>query len=207
MSKCQFSVQKKVESVDIQRMAYPPVLDKQTDLFDTHHNGVGKLVKCWYCQEREKSELDPIEAEDFYSKESYVLLFQFMQKNREGPGERSMHVMYYWLGKDCKVGDKGVTAQLAVEIDKKYGAPQRRIPHGKEDRDFAAIFNSTMMIHNVCLPTSVSDLGLKKSLESFNPTLMIRFFLLLTSFPRAQELTSIPRNPLCTMFVGTPPSL
>ena len=50
-------------------MAYPEVIAKEKELFDIKHNGVGKLMKCWYCQEREKSELDPIEAEDLYSKE------------------------------------------------------------------------------------------------------------------------------------------
>jgi len=25
-----------------------------------------------------------------------------MQKNREGPGERAVYVMYYWQGKDSK---------------------------------------------------------------------------------------------------------
>ena len=50
---------------------------------------------------------------------------------------------------DLLQGDKGITAQLAVEIDKKYGAPQIRIAHGKEPPDFVAIFNSMLMIHDV----------------------------------------------------------
>ena len=138
----------KIDKIDVERMAYPEENAKEKELFDIKHGGAGKLVKAWFCQEREKSELDTTGLRNFYSVESYVVLFEFMQKNREGPGQRAVYVMYYWLGKHCKVGDKGVATLLAVEIDKQYGAPQVRIPHGKETADFASIFKSSMMIHD-----------------------------------------------------------
>jgi len=153
-------VHTKVDKIDVDKMAYPEVIAKEVELFDMKHSGVGKMVKVWFCQEREKSELDPAETENFYSKESYVILFEFMQKNREGPGQRAVYVMYYWLGKHCKAGDKGVVTLLAVEIDKQYGAPQVRIVHGKEPVDFASIFGSMMVIHD----GSRVDPGLRNAL-------------------------------------------
>lgn len=63
------SVHKKLDKIDVESMAYPEELAKEKVLFDIKHDGVGTLKKSWYCQEREKSELDPMEAEDLYSKE------------------------------------------------------------------------------------------------------------------------------------------
>lgn len=100
----------------------------------------------WLCQEKDTLEVSPAEHGGvFYSRDSYIFLFEFMTPNREGPGERVAYALYFWLGDDAKASEKGTASLLAVEIDKQYGAPQIRVVQGKEPEDFVAIFGNKMM--------------------------------------------------------------
>ena len=101
----------------------------------------------WRCRDKETVTLDPQSRLGiFYSRDSYIFLFSYMTKNREGPGERPATIMYFWLGKDATASEKGAVALLIVELDKEYGAPQVRVEQGKEPEDFVAIYGNRMII-------------------------------------------------------------
>eukprot|EP00160_Parvularia_atlantis_P018659 Unigene7012_Nuclearia_a/m.21477 Unigene7012_Nuclearia_a/g.21477 ORF Unigene7012_Nuclearia_a/g.21477 Unigene7012_Nuclearia_a/m.21477 type:complete len:434 (+) Unigene7012_Nuclearia_a:433-1734(+) len=111
----------------------------------------------WQCQEKSNVELPPAYKGQFYSGESYVILFEFPQKNREGPGERLVYVMYFWLGRDGKLSEQGTSALLAIELDRQYGAPQVRVPQGSEPPDFVAIFGNRMIVRTGTRSTYDND--------------------------------------------------
>jgi len=58
-----------LDKIDVELMINPEEIAKEKVLFDSNHNGIGKIMKVWYCQEGEKTELDASELTNFFSKE------------------------------------------------------------------------------------------------------------------------------------------
>lgn len=94
---------RKVEKILVEKMIEPDELAREASLFDLKHDGRGTIIKYWHCQEKGNVEVPENLHGQFYSSESYVILFEFSQKNREGPGERLVYVMYFWLGRDAPI--------------------------------------------------------------------------------------------------------
>ena len=92
---------------------------------------------------------------DFYSGESYVIIYFYVWKNKD------CHILYYWQGKNSTIIGKGTSAALTIELDellKKTASMSKeiRVVQGKEPKHFLAIFKDKFVVHSGKDPLSDS---------------------------------------------------
>jgi hypothetical protein len=83
----------------------------------------------------------------FFSGDSYVVVFEFRQRNVE----RS--IVYMWQGRDSPIDVKGTSAFLTKEFASKLNKPaQIRIVQGHETPEFLSLFNGAFVVRNGDVP-------------------------------------------------------
>eukprot|EP01134_Creolimax_fragrantissima_P001082 CFRG1082T1 len=99
-------------------------------------------VRIWHCTEKSRTELKPAEFGHFYNRDSYVVLYQRVDKN-------DVYVTYFWQGADARPNEKGAAAMFTMELQGKHGATQIPVMEGKECSHFLSIFAHTSAKHMV----------------------------------------------------------
>jgi advillin len=87
---------------------------------------------------------DPSTYNDFYGGDSYVVSYTYKVNGRD------QGIVYFWLGDDSSIDERGAAALLAVELDdRKFqgAAAQVRVTQGKEPPHFCSIFKGAMVVH------------------------------------------------------------
>lgn len=66
------------------------------------------------------------------------------------PGTTEKYILYYWLGDNAAVDERGAVAMRTVEKDTALGgaAVQVRVIQGKEPAHFLAMFGGKMIVFN-----------------------------------------------------------
>ncbi|GAM20889.1 hypothetical protein SAMD00019534_040640, partial [Acytostelium subglobosum LB1] len=103
---------------------------------------VGK-VKIWKIDDFEKVDHPPHLYGQFFSGDSYIVLYSYMISNRE------MHIIYYYQGRDSTTNEKGTSAYLTVDLHDQLGVNcvQVRVVQNKECTNFLNLFKRRMVIH------------------------------------------------------------
>eukprot|EP01105_Mastigella_eilhardi_P007811 TRINITY_DN194_c2_g2_i1.p1 TRINITY_DN194_c2_g2~~TRINITY_DN194_c2_g2_i1.p1 ORF type:complete len:804 (-),score=184.15 TRINITY_DN194_c2_g2_i1:27-2438(-) len=107
-------------------------------------NGTGKL-KIWRIEEFTKVEIDAPKYGQFYSAESYVILYTYIWKNKD------CFLIYFWQGRNSTIVGKGTSAYMAVDLDdrlKNSGMTKEvRVVQGKEPKHFMTVFQGKLVVH------------------------------------------------------------
>ncbi|EGG17594.1 villin [Cavenderia fasciculata] len=113
-----------------------------TDAVDQVCEGNGH-VKVWKINDFEKIEHPLGLYGQFFAGDSYIVLYTYMVNNKEA------HVIYYYLGRDSTINDKGTSAYLTVELHESLSGAcvQVRVVQNKESRNFLNIFRGKMLVH------------------------------------------------------------
>jgi hypothetical protein len=122
---------------DVNKMFTPPArVDKVVD------DGSGK-VEIWRVKDHTKEPVDRGMYGQFFDSESYVILYTYIQKNRE------QYIIYFWQGKKSSINEKGSSALLTVDLDDSIGgaAVQVRVVQNKEPQHFMKLFNRRVIVH------------------------------------------------------------
>lgn len=75
-------------------------------------------------------QVDPKEYGQFYAGDSYILLYSYLISGKEA------WIIYFWQGRDSSLDEKGASALLAAELDRKLGGSpvQVRVVQNKGER-------------------------------------------------------------------------
>jgi advillin len=105
-------------------------------------DGKGKL-QVWVIKDFKKEPVDQANYGEFYSGDSYILLYTYMK------GRSEEYIIYYWLGNNSTNDEKGAAALLSVELDDSMGGKpvQVRVVQGKEPGHFRQLFQGKMIVY------------------------------------------------------------
>ncbi|KAN0039091.1 hypothetical protein ACTA71_001285 [Dictyostelium dimigraforme] len=103
----------------------------------------GGRVKVWKIEDYEKIDHPQNLYSQFFSSDSYIVLYTYMQNNKEA------HVIYYYLGRDSSINEKGTSAYLTVDLHESLvgACVQTRVVANKECKNFLNLFKGKMVIH------------------------------------------------------------
>ena len=89
-------------------------------------------IKIWRIEEFQKVEILPSLFGNFYSGESYIVLYKYIWRNKD------CFIIYYYQGRDSSVNEKGTSAVLTIELDKEINgmAKEIRVVQYKEPLHF-----------------------------------------------------------------------
>lgn len=104
--------------------------------------GQGK-IKQWIVEDFKKKDIDPQLYGQFYTGESYVVLYTYVWKNKD------VHLIYFWQGRNSRVQEKGSSALLTVDLDRQLEgmAKEVRVSQGREPKHFLTIFKGQFVVH------------------------------------------------------------
>eukprot|EP01105_Mastigella_eilhardi_P024241 TRINITY_DN629_c0_g1_i2.p1 TRINITY_DN629_c0_g1~~TRINITY_DN629_c0_g1_i2.p1 ORF type:complete len:1773 (+),score=466.32 TRINITY_DN629_c0_g1_i2:27-5345(+) len=126
--------------IDVEKM-FAPKHEKEQVMID---DGSGK-IKIWRVEEFSKVEIPEEKYGEFYSAESYVVLYTYIWKNKD------CFLIYFWQGRNSTIVGKGTSAYMAVDLDdrlKSSGMTKEvRAVQGKEPKHFLAVFRGKMIVH------------------------------------------------------------
>jgi len=102
----------------------------------------GKL-KIWKIEDFEKIDHPSHLYSQFFGGDSYIVLYTYMLNNKEA------HVIYYYLGRDSSINEKGTSAYLTVNLHESLtgSCVQTRVVQNKEVRNFLNLFKKKMIVH------------------------------------------------------------
>lgn len=103
----------------------------------------GKL-EIWRIENMQKVPVPPTQYGQFFSGDSYILLYTYLVKNRP------KYIIYFWQGRDSTSDEKGASALLTKQLDDSMnGEPvQVRVVQNKEPNHFLALFKGRMVVHH-----------------------------------------------------------
>ncbi|EFA79075.1 villin [Heterostelium album PN500] len=109
----------------------------------TSATDTGSRIKVWKIEDFEKIDHPNNLYGQFFSGDSYIVLYTYMLNNKEA------HVIYYYLGRDSSINDKGTSAYLTVDLHDSLGGQcvQVRVVQNKESRNFLNLFKNKMIVH------------------------------------------------------------
>ncbi|KAH3759628.1 villin 1 S-like [Pelomyxa schiedti] len=117
-------------------------------------DGTGK-VKIWRIEEFKQVPIPPDKHGEFYSAESYVILYSYIWKNKD------CFLIYFWQGRNSSVLGKGTSAYMAVELDDKLKSSgmtkEVRVVQGKEPKHFLLVFSGKLIVHQGKDPAAKED--------------------------------------------------
>ncbi|KAJ3427674.1 villin [Anaeramoeba flamelloides] len=143
VKKTQQRVQKKVD-INVEQMHQM----RQKESERTIDDGTGTL-KIWRIENFKKEDVDESTYGQFFSGDSYIILYTYMQ------GTRERYIIYFWQGRHSTTDEKGTSALLTVELDEELGgqAVQSRVIQGKEPNHFLSLFKGKMIVRNGGCPS------------------------------------------------------
>ncbi|KJE93069.1 villin [Capsaspora owczarzaki ATCC 30864] len=126
------------KKVDVKGMHSQAAREREAAVDD----GSGKL-QIWRIENFEKVAIPQAEYGQFYSGDSYILLYTYLKNSKE------CYIIYYWQGLKSTTDEKGASAILATKLDDELGgAPvQVRVVQNKEPEHFLRLFKGKMMVH------------------------------------------------------------
>ncbi len=100
-------------------------------------------IQGWRIEEFKKVPVPPQNYGEFYSGESYVILYSYIWKNKD------CHIIYFWQGRTSSIQEKGASALLTIELDDKLlgMAKELRVTQNKEPKHFLTIFKGKFVVH------------------------------------------------------------
>eukprot|EP01132_Coremiostelium_polycephalum_P008291 gene8291-10187_t len=100
-------------------------------------------VKIWKIEDFDKIDHPQDLYSQFYCGDSYIVLYTYTHQNKE------THVIYYYLGRDSSINEKGTSAYLTVDLHEslKGTCTQTRVVQNKECRNFLNLFKKKMIVH------------------------------------------------------------
>lgn len=106
-------------------------------------DATGKL-DIWRIENMQKVPVPKSQYGQFFSGDSYILLYTYLAKNRE------KYIIYFWQGRDSSSDEKGASALLTKQLDDSMnGEPvQVRVVQNKEPNHFLALFKGRMVVHH-----------------------------------------------------------
>eukprot|EP01132_Coremiostelium_polycephalum_P001564 gene1564-1983_t len=130
---------KKQEKIDVGSMLRPKA-EKEEVMID---DGSGK-VTIWRIEEFQKVPLDPSTYGQFYSGDSYLILYTYFFKNKDN------YLIYFWQGRNSSINEKGTSALLTIELDDQLQgmAKEVRVVQNKEPKHFLTIFKGKFIVHS-----------------------------------------------------------
>nr|XP_055035601.1 gelsolin a isoform X1 [Misgurnus anguillicaudatus] len=142
----------KIEKVpfDASTLHDSPAMAAQHGMID---NGAGEK-KIWRIEGADKVEVDPSTYGQFYGGDSYIILYSYQSRGRQG------HIIYIWQGKDSTQDEIGASAILAAQLDDELGGgpvqmagssltTQVRVVQGKEPAHLMSLFGGKPMVVHV----------------------------------------------------------
>lgn len=106
----------------------------------------GNVVAVYRIEGFEKVACPENEFGQFWSGESYVVLYRYKKGNRE------KSIVYFWQGRDSSINEKGASALLSVEVFEDVSqigeALQVRVLQQKESKHFLSVFPQGIVIHH-----------------------------------------------------------
>lgn len=105
-------------------------------------DGKGKL-EIWRIENFKPVPVDPKMYGQFYSGDSYVLLYTYKVSTKEN------YIIYFWQGVNSTADERGASALIAKDMDDaRGGAPvQVRVVQGKEPNHFLRLFKGKFIVH------------------------------------------------------------
>jgi len=111
-------------------------------------DGTGSIT-VYLVEEFHRIRLEDSAVGEFYSGDSYVVLYRYVWKNKD------CYLIYFWQGRSATVLNKGTSAALTAELDDKLKATieaalskEVRVVQGKEPRHFLTIFSGKFIVHD-----------------------------------------------------------
>lgn len=118
---------------------------KQRELEKLPDDGTSKDLTVWRMEKREMVEVPKKLHGQFYSGDSYVILYKYMDAN-----DKEAAFIYFWQGHESSQDERADSAIRAKDLDDQMGGypVQVRVVQGKEPPHFYKIFEGRMVIHN-----------------------------------------------------------
>ncbi|VDO96762.1 unnamed protein product [Soboliphyme baturini] len=110
---------------------------------DNERKTVWEKAKVWRVENFFLMPVDKSQYGTFYSGDSYVIMYKYMDNNRE----RS--IVYFWQGLNSSTDEKAASAMLAARMDEKEAhgdALQIRVVQNKEPLHFLKMFGDDVVI-------------------------------------------------------------
>jgi len=118
---------------------------KQRELEKLPDDGSSADLTVWRMEKREMVEVPKKLHGQFYSGDSYVILYKYNDAN-----DKEAAFIYFWQGHDSSQDEKADSAIRAKDLDDQMGGypVQVRVVQGKEPPHFYKIFEGRMVVHN-----------------------------------------------------------
>ncbi|KAF2069223.1 hypothetical protein CYY_009459 [Polysphondylium violaceum] len=116
---------------------------QDTEVIFTDINNEGSKLKIWKIEDFEKIDHPSHLYSQFFGGDSYIVLYTYMLNNKEA------HVIYYYLGRDSSINEKGTSAYLTVNLHESLtgSCVQTRVVQNKEAANFLNLFKKKMIVH------------------------------------------------------------
>ncbi|EGG25050.1 villin [Cavenderia fasciculata] len=130
---------KQQDKIDVSKMLAGKA-EKEEVMID---DGRSPRLQIWRVEDFTKVAIDPSQHGQFYSGDSYLILYTYTYKNKDN------FLIYFWQGKNSSINEKGTSALLTMELDDtlKGMAKEIRVVQNKEPRHFLSIFNGRLVVH------------------------------------------------------------
>ncbi|XP_053200330.1 gelsolin-like isoform X2 [Panonychus citri] len=128
--------------LDVRKLYDNPSLAAETQMLD---DGSGEK-DIYRISSFDRVPVDPADYGNFYSGDCYIIVYTSVP----GSGSRPVNVIYYWIGNESSVNERGTAAVMTVQLDdERFGgaAVQVRVVEGKEPPHFTALFAGKMIIY------------------------------------------------------------
>lgn len=119
-------------------------------------DGTGRTT-VYLVEEFRRVRLEDSAVGEFYSGDSYVVLYRYVWKNKD------CYLIYFWQGRAATVLNKGSSAALTMELDDRLKSTieaalskEVRVVQGKEPRHFLTVFAGRFIVHDGRDPRSSS---------------------------------------------------
>ena len=120
-------------------------------------DGTGRTT-VFLVEEFRRVRLEDSAVGEFYSGDSYVVLYRYVWKNKD------CYLIYFWQGRAATVLNKGSSAALTMELDDRLKgtieaalSKEVRVVQGKEPRHFLTVFAGRFIVHDGRDPRSSSQ--------------------------------------------------
>ena len=111
-------------------------------------DGTGRTT-VYLVEEFRRVRLEDSAVGEFYSGDSYVVLYRYVWKNKD------CYLIYFWQGRAATVLNKGSSAALTMELDDRLKSTieaalskEVRVVQGKEPRHFLTVFAGRFIVHD-----------------------------------------------------------
>jgi len=86
------------------------VFNKKVERQEVSIDDGGGKRRVWRIVDFKKTAVEEADYGQFYSGDSYLILYTYMRGNKE------VHMIYYWQGRDSSTNEKGASALLTIEL-------------------------------------------------------------------------------------------